>query len=205
MKKIYKIINNIRTHIPVVLFVTFILVAGFTVDRSEAGGNSIIEQIALWTNSTVVSDETMVRIAEIESNYNAKAKSPTGALGLYQFIKKTWISVAKYMPKDMNTHLQQRLNPRTNTLFAVKLAELNYWAFKEATGGAPEPYQIYISHNLGVRAAIKLQNANSDTIITKKLIGSRPKHNPLFLMKKGRAVTVEEALRRYKKHFEGVK
>lgn len=189
-----------------IFFTVFILFGAFFVDIGEATNHStIIDRIAQWNTSTIISDATMIRIAKIESNYNPKAKSPTGCKGLYQFCSKTWKRVVGLYGATDGVKATDIWLAKANTLMAVRLAEINYQQFVEIMGYPPQPYHIYMSHNIGIAGTTKLLLADTSAIVTAKLIGSKTKHNPKYLTNKGKPITVGQAIANYMNDFIDIK
>lgn len=195
--------NNYISKTLVPLFIIFIVLGSVFIDRSKATADTGIQNsIKVWVDSAIITDQFMLTVAKIESNYRSHAVSPTGCKGLYQFCSATWGRMIDRFGKRENIDINEVLNPRSNTIMAVHLAELNYWALEEALGVAPHPYMVYMAHNIGVRGALRLLRAPKDVRVSKKLMGSKPRYNPKYLMHKGKPVTVGEALRRYEEDFK---
>ncbi len=139
------------------------------------------------------SPETMVRIAGIESNFNARAVSPTGARGVFQFVTLTW-NAYKRRGDDI-------FDPEDNTLAAIRLAEDNIRYLEKKLGRSVYPFETYMAHNLGMGGAYRLLSAQRNTLVGRDLIGSKLEHNPAFLLEKGQPITVQQAIDRYKAKF----
>ena len=119
------------------------------------------------------------------------ARSPTGAQGPFQFTSRTWKAFGKGDPNNL----------QDATKAMTKLTKFNRRGLKRALGRQPTDAELYMAHNIGLTGARKLLTADPNARLTRTLIGSNPRHNPKFLMNKGRAVTAGEARRRYYKAF----
>lgn len=135
------------------------------------------------------------RMAHIESRHNPRAISPTGAKGLYQFTGRTWKEFGQ----------GDRMNPVNNTKAAIKFAEQNRNYLSKRLGREPQPHELYMAHNLGAGGASRLLRASPNATVTRGLIGSNPRHNPYYLTNRGRPITANQAINRYRKSFLGVK
>lgn len=193
---------NRKQMVSCLLFILVVVFGAFTkVEAGTVNNGSIVDHIAEWNTSTYISDATMIRIAKIESNYNPKAKSFTGCKGLFQFCSATWKwMVTTYGAQD-GVKMGDIWNAKANTLMAIRLAESNYRTFVKRMGYTPKPYHIYMMHNIGAGGTFKLVQADGSAMVTKKLIGSNPRHNPKYLTNKGKPITVRQALRNYAKDF----
>lgn len=142
-----------------------------------------------------ISDSFLNRVAKIESGGNPNAISPTGAKGLYQFIGSTWKGLG--VPGSP-------MDPVAAKKGMMKFTKSNQNYLQKKLGRSPDFHEMYMAHNLGPFGATRLINADPNALVTRQLIKSNPAHNPKFLMNKGRPVTAAEAIRRYRKAFEGV-
>lgn len=87
------------------------------------------------------------RTAFIESSGNPTAKNPTSsAAGLFQFIDST---AAMYGLKD-------KFDPVASTDAASRLARDNAKTFKAGLGREPTAAELYLSHQQGANAAVRL-------------------------------------------------
>jgi len=125
-----------------------------------------------------------IKIASIESSYNAKAKaSSSSASGLFQFTKATWLDAIKLSkdPKHKKYTLEDRLDP-------VKSAELFPIFFKErerilkTAVANPSDTDYYLAHFLGPYGAKKFISAYhtnpndlAANFVNKKQVAANPK------------------------------
>lgn len=118
------------------------------------------------TISKTVSDETLDCIIQIESAGNPKAKAPTSsALGLFQFLNKTWLGTVKAHRPDVftETPTEKLLAMRTEPVFCIEMGarftEDNQRAIgMNCTGG-----DLYLAHFLGTGDAKDFYHADSST------------------------------------------
>ncbi len=201
--------KQIKIFIVVILYVGVVFFTPSFMGALLATQPTIQDKIVQWvvdTKSQVVTPSVMLRIAKIESNYNPRAKSPTGCKGLYQFCSKAWESIIKQYGARDGVKRGDIWSARANTIMAVRLAEANAREFKKFDGRNPEPFEVYMMHNIGTYSTIALIVANrygeENKLVSEEEFGLVPRYNPKYLMNKGKPVTVEEAIRRYKKEFE---
>ena len=150
--------------------------------------NMIQEQVK--NSNTSIDPKYFTQTAYIESRFNPKAGSMTGAQGLFQFTKGTW-----------GKRQADRHDPVANTQAAIELAEQNKRYLQSKLGRPPSNAEIYMAHNIGAGGAIRLLTASPDATVTQGLIGSNPAHNPMYLMGKGSNISASEAIRRYRRDF----
>lgn len=117
------------------------------------------------TVSRTVSDETLNCFVQIESGGDPNAKASTSsALGLGQFLNKTWEGVIeKHRPDLADIPVQRllamRLNPSLSIEMLARFAEDNLAVVgRGATGG-----DLYLAHFLGAGTARRLFRADPAT------------------------------------------
>jgi soluble lytic murein transglycosylase-like protein len=144
-------------------------------------------------SNTTIDPNYFLKTGFIESKFNPKAGSPTGAQGLFQFTSGTW--------KAIDGGKNDRHNPEANTRAAIKFAEDNQNYLKSKLGRTPTNAELYMAHNIGPGGATRLLHADPNALVTQSLIGSNPAHNPMFLMNNGHNITVRTAIARYRNQF----
>jgi len=147
-------------------------------------------------------------VAKIESGKKGmKAVSKTGAIGKYQFIKKTWNSLVAKHGKKMGITKDDINNEKAQDRMHEVLVKENKSALRKKLGRDAKHHEVYMAHNIGPAGAAKLIRAaqqNPDQLISKSIINSKPSNNPKFFLRGGKPVTVGEAVKRYTKEFRGV-
>lgn len=102
-----------------------------------------------------VDPDVAVRIAELESSLNPKAKAKTSsAKGLFQVIDDTW--------KRYGGTPNKQLDPDENIRVGVTVLADNTTRAKRALGRDPRPSELYAMHFFGPDTAIKVINAPED-------------------------------------------
>lgn len=126
------------------------------------------------TVSKIVSDETLNAIIQIESSGNPKIKASTStALGLGQFLNKTWLdTVRKHAPhvmagKSQAQILAMRLDPSFSIEMLARFTEDNM----RIVGMNCTPGDLYLAHFLGAQTAKKLFQA-SPVAAVEPIVGS---------------------------------
>lgn len=122
------------------------------------------------TVSDIVSDETLDCIIQIESAGNPYAKASTStALGLFQFLNKTWLgTVAKHRPDVYeNTPREKLLAMRTDPVFCIEMGARFTEDNWKAIGGDPTGGDLYLAHFLGVGDARDFYRADPATPVSK--------------------------------------
>jgi len=122
------------------------------------------------------------RLAEIESSNNTNAYAETsGALGLYQFVPKTWDSmVTRYMPElkqQKGDYMEFRRNPEVSRYMARKLMEENKNILKKKGVNATRS-NLYLAHFAGPSGAVAVARAKPNTPISEVLSEGQIKRNP---------------------------
>jgi hypothetical protein len=115
------------------------------------------------TVSRTLSDETLNRIIQIESAGRLNAKAPTSsALGLFQFLKGTWLdTVHKHRPDlfDGRTQAQVlalRTDPKIGIEIGARFTEDN----ARGLGAGYSDGDLYLAHFLGLGSARKFLHAD---------------------------------------------
>lgn len=155
---------------------------------------NLVNMIKQQAQGSGIDPNYFLKTANIESRFNPNAQSPTGAKGLFQFIRSTWNG----MPgsRGLNPY-----NPQHNTQMAVKLAQQNSARLEKALGRKPKNHELYMAHNIGAGGALRLLKANPNAVVSRRMIGSNPRHNPKFFYDKGRPVTAARAIQKYQNEF----
>jgi soluble lytic murein transglycosylase-like protein len=119
-------------------------------------------------------------MVESSGNKNAYAES-SGALGLYQFVPKTWESmVNRYMPElkqQKGDYMEFRRNPEVSRYMARKLMEENQNILKKK-GFNDTKGNLYLAHFAGPGAALSVLKAKPNTRIEDVLSAGQIQRNP---------------------------
>ncbi|RPJ64681.1 MAG: lytic transglycosylase domain-containing protein [Acidobacteria bacterium] len=95
-----------------------------------------------------VSPETLLRIAQIESNMDPNAANKdSSARGVFQFIDKTWKAYGKG---------QDVLDPVANADAGARFVRDNANTLRTQLGREPAPWELYLAHQQGAGGAGKL-------------------------------------------------
>lgn len=119
----------------------------------------------------------------IESTDNPNAVSSSGAVGLYQFLEKTWLNTVKaYAPDFYKAYskeelLEFRKDREISTYFADKLTRENA-ANLQKRGADTSGKSLYLAHFLGVGEASKVLLTQPNTPIEKVVSEKSRKNNP---------------------------
>ena len=132
---------------------------------------------------------TMVKIAEVESGLdpNRKAKSPSTASGLFQFITSTWKKITSSKGGKYGiTPETSPFNARANALMGGELIRENREAIAGSTlTSPPNDADVYAAHFFGVSAAkqfFRELKKNPDTIAA-DVFPKEAKSNPSIFYK----------------------
>ena len=120
--------------------------AGHEVKTLYAGSTEIIDIIRKAAQIYNVPEDFMLAMAILESNLNPRAKSPTGARGLFQFITSTGNTYGLYSNEDF-------YDPIKNSDAAGRLTKTNISAVEALTNkpiNDNTEYLVYIAHNQGI-------------------------------------------------------
>lgn len=119
----------------------------------------------------------------IESTDNPTAVSTSGAVGLYQFLDKTWMNTVKaYAPDFYNAYskeelLEFRKDREISTYFADKLTRENAANLRKR-GADTSGSSLYLAHFLGVGEASTVVTSVPNTPIQDAVSAKTIKNNP---------------------------
>jgi hypothetical protein len=128
-------------------------------------------------------DKYLGALSMIESTNNPNAESSSGALGMYQFLPKTWNNVMKaYAPEMYNKYseeerLELRRDPEISKYMADFLTRENAQNL-EKRGATPTPAGLYLAHFLGVGEASDVLTEDSNTAIEDVVSEKSRNNNP---------------------------
>ena len=134
-------------------------------------------------NHQFMDDKYLDVLASIESSNNPIAESTSGALGLHQFLGKTWKNVAeRYTPYLVKNYSEQELlklrtDPKVSRYMADMLTRENAANMKKR-GAKITHDSLYLAHFLGVGEASNVVLANPSTDISKVVSSKTRKNNP---------------------------
>ncbi|VAW14752.1 Flagellar protein FlgJ [peptidoglycan hydrolase] [hydrothermal vent metagenome] len=172
-------------------------------------------------NKSGVDFNYLVQTAMRESSLNPEAKAQSSsAVGLFQFLKGTWLEVMKLdgprlgygqyaqaISKDVdgnfvvknnelrNKILALRESPQVSADLAAAYTRRNGEYLSAKFGRRPSPGELYIAHFLGARGAEKMFNAglsNPDQIAAKLFPQQASANRKIFYQSSGAARTVRE-------------
>jgi hypothetical protein len=126
------------------------------------------------TVSSTVSDEVLDSGIQIESGGRVNIKAATSsALGLAQFINKTWLDIVKkHRPDVMRGKTQQQvLNMRLDPSFSIEMMARLWEDNQRMIGMKASPGDLYLAHFLGPQAAKNVFRADPSTS-SAALVGS---------------------------------
>jgi len=172
-------------------------------------------------NKSGVDFNYLVQTAMRESSMNPSAKAQSSsAVGLFQFLEKTWLEVMKLdgprlgygryaqaITKDSNGNfviqnnelrnkvLALRENPQISADLAAAYTRRNGEYLSAKFGRQPSPGELYIAHFLGARGAEKMFNAglsNPDQIAANLFVQQASANRKIFYDSSGAARTIRE-------------
>ena len=120
--------------------------------------------------ATLPGVDYMSNTAWHESGNNPDAESPTGALGLYQFVKRTWLDFIKAIHPEILARgedyaLSQRKDPDLSREGAAWYSAKNSKALYDA-GVEVNDANVYLAHFLGTKGAIETLTKSANTLLT---------------------------------------
>lgn len=128
-----------------------------------------------------VTYEYLMATANYESiGFNANARSPTGATGLFQFTGGTWDQITKKMNNGQSLPRSQRTDPCVSSAAAAELAYENGIALRKR-GIAPTPNNLYMVHNVGLAGATAVIRGNPSDLAGPRVnavANGAASHNP---------------------------
>lgn len=138
--------------------------ASFLVDRvsrtsSQSEMAQLVKRVALREG---VPPETALRIAYLESKFDAKAVSPTGAKGLFQF---TSIAV-RDVAQRANYQLTNPFDGESNATAGMKYIKL---VARDLGIGLGDVVKLYMGFNIGPTAARKYLSGRIDDSVRKAI------------------------------------
>lgn len=115
----------------------------------------LVTKIREAASAQQVDPDVAVRIAELESSLNPKAKAKTSsAKGLFQVIDDTW--------KRYGGTPNKQLDPEENIQVGVRILADNAARARRALNRDPRPSELYAMHFFGPDAGLKVINAPED-------------------------------------------
>ncbi|ETR75852.1 hypothetical protein X566_17990 [Afipia sp. P52-10] len=121
------------------------------------------------TISSIVSDDTLSRIIQIESAGNPLAKARTSsALGIAQFIEKTWLDViSRHRPDLMRSRNRNDvLRLRTDPILAIEMLGRLTEDNVAMLGGPVSDGDVYLAHFAGVGTAKRIINSGASVLVS---------------------------------------
>ena len=106
--------------------------------------------------------DTMLKIADIESKFDPKARNPSGASGVFQFMPSTWQQYGK------GGHV---FDAEANVDAGMRFTLANMQVLRNRLGREPTPGEVYLSHQQGAGGASKLMSAPNAPAIS--LVGTK--------------------------------
>lgn len=166
--------------------------------------SSIHAAIGLAARATGVDQGVLLRTAERESSLRPDAQAATSsALGLFQFVDRTWISVLKRYGEELGAGeaaalarndatrgqaLALRTDPRLSALMAGALMAENRDGLADRIGREPDDAELYAAHVLGVGGAARLIEGvenNPDQLAHDIFPAAARANRPLFFDRDG--------------------
>jgi hypothetical protein len=153
--------------------------------------------IAEASKATGISDDTLTKMAGVESSFNSQAGASTSsAKGTYQFTNGTWKSMLKkhggQYGLSANTSV---MDPRANALMGAEYTKENKQAL-EAAGVKADDTNLYMSHFLGTGGGVKfaktLQSGGGDREAAGDFKDAAGANKNIFYDKSGRARSYKE-------------
>lgn len=160
------------------------------------------------TNITKEQDDFLETLSRIESRgLFMTARSPKGAIGTYQFTKKTWNGLVKTYGKETGITEKDIYDAKSQEIFARILLKNNIRQLTINLGRKPYQYEMYMAHNIGATGASLLIKAAKETPskkVSRAMIHSEPSNNPRFLIaSNGKPNDAKAAVEMYKTVFRG--
>jgi hypothetical protein len=134
-------------------------------------------------NHKYYNEDYLSALSMIESTNNPNAVSTSGAVGLYQFLSKTWRNTAKaYTPELYKSYSDDRLqmlrkDPEISKYMADMLTRENA-ANLQKRGADTSGGSLYLAHFLGVGEASNVLTSTPNTPIEKVVSDKARKNNP---------------------------
>lgn len=129
--------------------------------------------------------EALVWLAELESAFNPKARSPVGAAGLYQFMPPTakWLGLSTFLPDE-------RLDPEKSARAAARYLKYLHGRFKDWK-------LVLAAYNLGegrLRGVMEKQQAKTFEAVAARLPAETQMYVPKFaaILLKREGVSLEK-------------
>lgn len=131
----------------------------------------LVTKIREAASAQQVDPEVAVRIAQLESALNPKAKAKTSsAKGLFQIIDETW--------KGYGGTPNKQLDPDENIRVGVRILADNTAKARRALGRDPRPSELYAMHFFGTDGGLRVINAPEDKPLSALLTPKALKANP---------------------------
>lgn len=185
-----------------------------TVQGWKTMSPTVKQAITTAASSSSIPLSTYAAIASIESNGKPGAVSPTGAVGIFQFVGKTW---NEQMPSNPITPSTERTkdDPRLDVDLSAKAARNYLTSISKRLGGTTAPTWLYMGHNLGITATpiiYKAHKAGKGDLLISEIYAANPTWRKWPLVAKENGYNInstvttirDQIAAKYVKRLEGV-
>ena len=167
-------------------------------NATGTGWAAMKDLIIAAANAVGIDPQALVAYISVESGFNPNARPKGGgaALGLGQFMPKTWGDMMKNHSAKLGVPAgTQRTDARANALFTAMYLKENLGTLKNALKRAPSVAEGYLAHFLGPTGSKELLGAPA-TAIAANVKPDAAKSNPnvFFDPTTKRAFTVKEVI-----------
>ncbi|MFC5346262.1 transglycosylase SLT domain-containing protein [Brevundimonas staleyi] len=115
--------------------------------RRSPAQSRIADQITQAAQAKGENVATALRIAEIESSLDPRAKNPAStASGVFQFLRRTWNGLGGGDPFDADLNIRR----------GIDLLAQNRRGLRRALGSDPQEWELYVAHQQGLGGAIEM-------------------------------------------------
>lgn len=144
--------------------------------------------------------DMMLRLAELQSNYDPQYANDAGGQGIFGINSDVWNTMLGKYGDQYNIYGDDRFNSNSNAFLGTAAIKEDYNYLRRMLGRDPEGYEMYMSQTLGVNPALSLLRADPNQIAG-DWMGIDPGDYPDYLSNESGPMSVGNIIQNYQGMF----